>query len=203
MGFLPNLSATVGQHTRTNSEIICGARSRTAEVDHSKGIAIASDVQADAETHIQIVRYPAGSGLMGLLGTLAAPGGGKIPRALRWIGCCLRSPLDLSFSFASEQAIDQLAYLLKMDPYDFRQRNIKEIPSQVSPRLQQQPHGEHRSNQTVDQQRHIPNLLSVHISGFRTLKEQLRDVERNILSDPNGNTNQRQKYNRRPADRQL
>src|SRR5438128_2844575 len=41
-------------------------------------------------------------------------------------GAWLRSPLDLSFSFASEQAIDQLAYLLKMDPYAFRQRNIKD-----------------------------------------------------------------------------
>ena len=41
-------------------------------------------------------------------------------------GAWLRSPLDLSFSFASEQAIDQLAYVLKMDPYAFRQRNIKD-----------------------------------------------------------------------------
>ncbi len=39
-------------------------------------------------------------------------------------GGWLRSPLDLSFSFASEQAIDQLAYLVGMDPYEFRQRNI-------------------------------------------------------------------------------
>ncbi len=41
-------------------------------------------------------------------------------------GAWLRSPLDLSFSFTSEQAIDQLAFLLKMDPYEFRQRNIKD-----------------------------------------------------------------------------
>lgn len=39
-------------------------------------------------------------------------------------GGWLRSPLDLSFSFASEQAIDQLAYLAGIDPYEFRQRNI-------------------------------------------------------------------------------
>jgi len=39
-------------------------------------------------------------------------------------GAWLRSPLDLSFSFTSEQAIDQLAFLLKLDPYEFRQRNI-------------------------------------------------------------------------------
>jgi nicotinate dehydrogenase subunit B len=39
-------------------------------------------------------------------------------------GANLRSPLDISFSFASEQAIDELAYLAGLDPYLFRQRNI-------------------------------------------------------------------------------
>jgi cholesterol oxidase len=94
-GSLPNLSTALGKYTRTNSEIICGARSRTARVDHSQGIAIASDLQADAQTHLQIVRYPAGSDLMGLLGTLAVEGGGRIPRALRWLGRCMRHPIDL------------------------------------------------------------------------------------------------------------
>jgi CO/xanthine dehydrogenase Mo-binding subunit len=50
----------------------------------------------------------------------------KLPVAEYLKGGWLRSPLDLSFSFASEQAIDQLAFLLKMDPYEFRQRNIKD-----------------------------------------------------------------------------
>jgi nicotinate dehydrogenase subunit B len=36
----------------------------------------------------------------------------------------LRSPLDLSFAFASEQTIDQLAFMLKTDPCEFRRRNI-------------------------------------------------------------------------------
>ena len=36
----------------------------------------------------------------------------------------LRSPLDLSFAFASEQVIDELAFLLNIDPYEFRRRNI-------------------------------------------------------------------------------
>ena len=38
----------------------------------------------------------------------------------------LRSPMDLSFAFASEQAIDELAHLSAMDPYEFRRRNIKD-----------------------------------------------------------------------------
>ena len=39
-------------------------------------------------------------------------------------GAWLRSPLDLSFAFTSEQAIDQLAYKLGRDPYEFRRLNI-------------------------------------------------------------------------------
>ena len=41
-------------------------------------------------------------------------------------GAWLRSPLDLSFAFVSEQAVDQLAYETGMDPFEFRRRNIKD-----------------------------------------------------------------------------
>jgi nicotinate dehydrogenase subunit B len=39
----------------------------------------------------------------------------------------LRSPLDLSFAFASEQAIDQLAYLTAADPFEFRKKNMSDM----------------------------------------------------------------------------
>jgi nicotinate dehydrogenase subunit B len=39
-------------------------------------------------------------------------------------GAPLRSPVDLSLSFASEQVIDELAWLSKMDPVAFRRWNI-------------------------------------------------------------------------------
>ena len=42
-------------------------------------------------------------------------------------GAWLRSPLDLSFAFGSEQALDQLAYLTGMDPYEFRRRNMTDV----------------------------------------------------------------------------
>jgi cholesterol oxidase len=93
-GTLPHLSPTLGQYTRTNSEVLCGARSRRLTIDHSQGIAIAADLQADPSTHIQIVRYSAGSDVMGLLGTLAADGRSRATRILRWIGRVLRHPLD-------------------------------------------------------------------------------------------------------------
>ncbi len=47
-----------------------------------------------------------------------------VPMAGYLRGAALRSPLDLSFSFASEQTIDELAYAIKMDPLEFRRKNI-------------------------------------------------------------------------------
>lgn len=42
-------------------------------------------------------------------------------------GANLRSPMDLSYSFASEQLIDRLARLCALDPVEFRRRNIKDM----------------------------------------------------------------------------
>jgi nicotinate dehydrogenase subunit B len=39
-------------------------------------------------------------------------------------GAALRSPLDMSFAFASEQTIDALAYAARVDPLTFRRSNI-------------------------------------------------------------------------------
>jgi CO/xanthine dehydrogenase Mo-binding subunit len=50
----------------------------------------------------------------------------KLPFQGYFRGAWLRSPLDLSFSFASEQAIDQIARELKTDPYEFRLRNMND-----------------------------------------------------------------------------
>jgi CO/xanthine dehydrogenase Mo-binding subunit len=41
-------------------------------------------------------------------------------------GAWLRSPLDLAFAFVSEQAVDQLATQLGIDPVEFRRRNVKD-----------------------------------------------------------------------------
>ncbi|HEY7245697.1 MAG TPA: molybdopterin cofactor-binding domain-containing protein [Xanthobacteraceae bacterium] len=47
-----------------------------------------------------------------------------VPMAGYLKGAPLRSPLDLSFAFASEQTIDELAHAANMDPLEFRRHNI-------------------------------------------------------------------------------
>lgn len=93
-GRLPHLSERLGKTVRTNSEAILGARSRDPHSDYSQGIAITSSIYPDAHSHIEPVRYPAGSDVMGLLATLLTDGGGKWPRQLRFLGNVLRQPLD-------------------------------------------------------------------------------------------------------------
>lgn len=47
-----------------------------------------------------------------------------VPMAGLLRGAPLRSPLDMSFAFASEQTIDELAFAIGMDPLAFRLMNI-------------------------------------------------------------------------------
>jgi nicotinate dehydrogenase subunit B len=47
-----------------------------------------------------------------------------VPMAGYLRGASLRSPMDMHYSFASEQIIDELAYRAKLDPLEFRRRNI-------------------------------------------------------------------------------
>jgi nicotinate dehydrogenase subunit B len=47
-----------------------------------------------------------------------------VPMAGLLRGAALRSPLDMSFAFASEQTIDALAHAARIDPLSFRRRNI-------------------------------------------------------------------------------
>jgi cholesterol oxidase len=93
-GVLPRLSPRLGDFVRTNSEAIVGVTNRGAEPDHSQGIAIASGFYPDPETHIEAVRYPAGSDVMSGLATLMVDGGGHVPRQIRFVFAMLRHPVD-------------------------------------------------------------------------------------------------------------
>jgi len=92
-GRLRNLSPRLGELTRTNSESLLGATTRRrGRVDYSSGVAITSSFRPEPETHVEPVRYGAGSNLMGLLSTVLTEGGGPRPRALTWLTELARHP---------------------------------------------------------------------------------------------------------------
>jgi cholesterol oxidase len=92
-GGLPNVSAQIGNVVRTNSEALLGVGSRSRK-DLWEGIAIAAKVEMDDVTHFECVRFPKGSDVMLLLGTLLTDGGPGAPRQLRWLGNVLRHPIQ-------------------------------------------------------------------------------------------------------------
>jgi cholesterol oxidase len=93
-GALGDISDQLGNVVRTNSEALLGITSRSRE-DLWQGIAITSKTEMDEVTHMEPVRFPPGSDVMLLLGTLLTDGGPGVPRQLRWLGNALRHPLQL------------------------------------------------------------------------------------------------------------
>ncbi|MGC0365183.1 cholesterol oxidase [Rhodococcus sp. 27YEA15] len=93
-GALPNLSDTLGELTRTNSESIVGAGKYKVDpdLDLTRGVAITSSFHPSSDTHIEPVRYGKGSNAMGLLQTLMTDGGGSKPRWVTWLGAVARNP---------------------------------------------------------------------------------------------------------------
>lgn len=89
---LPALSHHVGNRVRTNAESLIGVRVPGCREDLSKGIAIGSGIYIDDYTHIEAVRYPAGSDAMGPLATLLTGGRPGNSRILLWLW-------TLAFSF--------------------------------------------------------------------------------------------------------
>ncbi len=109
-GSLPRLSDQLGNYVRTNSEALVGAKSRHADVDYSRGVAIASGFHPTRDTHIEMVRYGRGQDFMALLTTVMTSSGGPWPRPLPWLAEIVRRPLKFlrvanPFGFARKTGI--------------------------------------------------------------------------------------------------
>ncbi|MDO9453314.1 MAG: GMC family oxidoreductase [Stagnimonas sp.] len=113
-GALPNISDDLGKRVRTNAESILCVRYPGGKKDLSKGIAIGSGIYIDDHTHIEAVRYPAGSDVMGGLFTVLTNGKPGWSRPLSWLAALakllLTRPIKglrflLPFGFAVQTVI--------------------------------------------------------------------------------------------------
>lgn len=82
---LPRVSDQLGNRVRTNSESLIGVRIPNSREDLSKGVSIGSGIYIDENTHIEAVRYPAGSDVMGSLATMLTGGRPGLSRILLWM----------------------------------------------------------------------------------------------------------------------
>jgi cholesterol oxidase len=96
---LPRLSARLGEYVRTNSEALIGVTTRRRDLDLSKGIAIGSILTTDEHSHLEPVRYSAGSGFFRLLGAPAVLGQSFLARFAATVSDLLRHPIDTARAY--------------------------------------------------------------------------------------------------------
>ncbi|GAC1604878.1 MAG: hypothetical protein NVS3B3_01720 [Aquirhabdus sp.] len=102
-GSLPNISEQLGNRVRTNAESVLGLRFPYSKDNMSDGVAIGSGIYIDEHTHIEAVRYPAGSDFFGTLTTALTGGTPGWTRILLWMRnmllILLRNPFKFSRTF--------------------------------------------------------------------------------------------------------
>jgi cholesterol oxidase len=121
-GSLPLLSPRAGYAVRTNSEAILGATAHDTVIDYSQGVAITSSIHPEPHTHMEPVRYPRGSNVMGLLATILVDGGGRVPRQVRFLGKALRHPVAFLRSLSVRRWAERSVIILVMQSLDNRIR---------------------------------------------------------------------------------
>lgn len=94
---LPDLSDKLGENILTNSEMLSGVVAADRKLNH--GLAISSVFNPDEHTHIELCKYPDGSGAMTRLAVMAAGNGTPPVRVAKMIGHILSRPLDFFRSF--------------------------------------------------------------------------------------------------------
>lgn len=92
---LPHLSPALGYRVRTNSEALIGVVSEKRDLDMSAGVAIGAILETDKHSHLELVRYPKGSGFFRTLMMPHVPGSGALIRTLRAIWTFFRHPLGM------------------------------------------------------------------------------------------------------------
>jgi cholesterol oxidase len=142
-GVLPRLSPRLGSRTRTNSESLLGAvTSRVPAQDLSRGVAITTSFHPDIDTHVENVRYGAGSNLMALLGTVLVDGspdgsseGGDGRRRGRWRrlpAVVARDPLAFARSFSARRWSERGVIALVMQSLD-NSITVSAVPRRLGP----------------------------------------------------------------------
>ena len=113
---LPGISDRLGEQLRSNSEMLSGVTAAKEKVNN--GLAISVVFNPDEDTHVELCKYPDGSGLMNFLGGPATDGYHPALRPIIYLSQYLRHPVrSLRMLFQQDKARNTV-YLLIMQHLD-------------------------------------------------------------------------------------
>lgn len=113
---LTRLSDRLGENLRTNSESLCGITGEGQKLNN--GVAITSIFNPDDHTHIEIVKYPNGSGAMGKLATMATGAGSPMLRTLKLLANIATRPVSFLKTFFHRRWAENTIIFLVMQNID-------------------------------------------------------------------------------------
>jgi cholesterol oxidase len=115
---LPRLSDKIGTGVRTNSESLVGVTTFGNDKNFSEGVAISSILNTDAQSHLEPVRYSAGSGIWRLMMSPMISGGNVVVRILKLVLDLLLHPVNNFRAFTVDDWSKRTQILLFMQTID-------------------------------------------------------------------------------------
>ncbi len=134
--FLPRLSNKLGDQIRTNNETLISVSTLDKNLDMSKGIAIGSILHTDENSHLEIVRYAAGSNFWKLFHLPYTTGKSALVRIFKMIHKFFKSPFKYSKIYFIDSWSKRTNVLLFMQTVDstlkFKRNIFGRMKSSVS-----------------------------------------------------------------------
>jgi cholesterol oxidase len=133
---LPLISDKLGQDIRTNNETLVSVSSLEKDKNYSKGIAIASILAADENSHLEVVRYAEGSNAWKLLHLPYVTGKNVFRRFGKLLVSLFKSPIKYFKIYLVNSWAKQTVVLLFMQTLDstlrFKRNKLGMMRSTVS-----------------------------------------------------------------------
>lgn len=165
---LDRLSDTLGQNLLTNSEMLSGVMAADRKLNH--GIAISSVFNPDNDTHIELCKFPDGSGAMARLAVMAAGPGAPPVRTLKMLGSIISHPWKfLRTLFSRHLAKTSVIFLI-----------MQSLPNAMRMRLRRGLLGTTLSLRN-DQKEKVPSYIPIGQEALYRYAKKVRGVPQNAF----------------------
>jgi len=167
---LPDLSDKLGENILTNSEMLSGVVSANRKLNH--GIAISSVFNPDENTHIELCKFPDGSGAMTRLAVMAAGNGSPLVRTAKMIGNIISHPWDFLRSvFNFKMASTSIIFLI-----------MQSLPNSMKMKLKQGWFGSRLAfdNKSGDR---VPSFIPIGQEALYRYAKKVDGVPHNAISE--------------------
>jgi len=167
---LPDLSDKLGDNILTNSEMLSGVVAADRKLNH--GVAISTIFDPDEHTHIELCKFPDGSGAMVRLATMAAGNGTPIVRTVKMIGNIITQPWNFLRSlFNFKLAETSIIFLI-----------MQSLPNAMQMKLRKGIFGP-RLIMKNDSGQKVPSFILIGQEALFRYAEKVKGVPHNAVSE--------------------